>query len=510
MTPERPRASPVDLDGQAEGGRPLLVGAGARGVQHVGGRHHRGLAGRRARPGRGAHRGPAPRRRERRPGRPAAGPRPRWPRPGPRGRRSAPSGVRLLASSIARTSVGQQHRGQPEPLGVDVGGVGGDRPRRRAAHIRVVGPVRHPADQSGVADTADGPPAPAGGGPGPGGEARGDHGDVVEVGAAGERVVDHGLVARAHPVTEVLDDRGHRRGHRAQVHRDVLGLGQQPAPGVEHRGGAVGPFLDVGTERRALQHRAHLLGDAHRAGRSAPGAPPGPERSSGGAAPDPLGAHDASRPIGAAPGPRARPRGPPTPRGPRSCSRRGRRPGGRPPARRPSARPTSCTAPPCGPGRPGSRWPAPRSPPPGHRDGRSRCGDGAPRRSPPRSRTRSSWLWPRVPAVHRRGHLGRAASPSTDRASAASSSVAAASPAWSSGVGQLRTSSRAPRATSSSPTALSTPAAAGTTTAAAPRSSASSQACRGPAPAEGDQGQAARGPRPAPPRPSAAPGPWWR
>ena len=54
----------------------------------------------------------------------------------------------------------------------------------------------------------------------------------------------------------------HRRRHRAEVHRDVLGLHEQLAVGGEQRGRAVGPLLDVRAERGAAQHRAHLLGDA--------------------------------------------------------------------------------------------------------------------------------------------------------------------------------------------------------------------------------------------------------
>ena len=57
-----------------------------------------------------------------------------------------------------------------------------------------------------------------------------DERDVVEVRPARERVVEHELVAQAGG-----DRRRHRRGHRPEVHRDVLGLGQQLAVGGEQR-----------------------------------------------------------------------------------------------------------------------------------------------------------------------------------------------------------------------------------------------------------------------------------
>ena len=56
-------------------------------------------------------------------------------------------------------------------------------------------------------------------------------------------------------------DGGDRVGHRAEVDGDVLGLRDHAAALVEDRGRAVAALLDVRGERRADQHRAHLLGD---------------------------------------------------------------------------------------------------------------------------------------------------------------------------------------------------------------------------------------------------------
>ena len=94
-------------------------------------------------------------------------------------------------------------------------------------------------------------------------EARRDERDVVEVRAAGERIVEHDLVAgpRRDPPTASIAA-AHRRGHRAEVHRDVLGLHEQLAVGGEQRGRAVGALLDVRAVRGTPQHRAHLVGDA--------------------------------------------------------------------------------------------------------------------------------------------------------------------------------------------------------------------------------------------------------
>ena len=97
-----------------------------------------------------------------------------------------------------------------------------------------------------------------------GGEDRRYDGDVGQVGAAGERVVEDprdpwGVILAEH--------RGHGGRHRAEVHRDVLGLHDHLAGRVEQRGGGVPALLDVRGVGRADQHDAHLFaGCAQRAG----------------------------------------------------------------------------------------------------------------------------------------------------------------------------------------------------------------------------------------------------
>ena len=76
--------------------------------------------------------------------------------------------------------------------------------------------------------------------------------------AARVRVVeDPGLAGRG----LVRHDGSDRLGHRAEVHRDVLGLRDHATVLVEERRRAVAPLLDVRRERGADEHRSHLLGD---------------------------------------------------------------------------------------------------------------------------------------------------------------------------------------------------------------------------------------------------------
>ena len=57
----------------------------------------------------------------------------------------------------------------------------------------------------------------------------------------------------------LVEHRRHRGRHRAEVHRDVLGLHDHLALGVEEGGGGVAALLDVRRVRRAHQHGAHLV-----------------------------------------------------------------------------------------------------------------------------------------------------------------------------------------------------------------------------------------------------------
>ncbi len=95
-----------------------------------------------------------------------------------------------------------------------------------------------------------------------------DQGDVRQVCAAEERVVEHEHIAwipapgRNHLV--------HRKGHAAKVHRNVRRLSDQLALRVEQRTGIVEPFANVGREGRPLERAAHFIANRfHSAGKEA-------------------------------------------------------------------------------------------------------------------------------------------------------------------------------------------------------------------------------------------------
>jgi hypothetical protein len=64
-------------------------------------------------------------------------------------------------------------------------------------------------------------------------EERRDHGDVRQVGAAAVGVVQDPAHFR---LVSLVEHGCHRRGHRAQVHGDVLGLHHHP-PAIVEEGG---------------------------------------------------------------------------------------------------------------------------------------------------------------------------------------------------------------------------------------------------------------------------------
>ena len=129
--------------------------------------------------------------------------------------------------------------------------VGRHRARDATAHVGVVRPAGGEADQRPIR-------------PRPPGEDRGDDRDVGQVRPAGERVVED---PRAAGLVLLVEHRCDGRGHRAEVHGDVLGLHDHLAARVEDGGRAVAPLLDVRGVRRADEHGAHLLArGAQRAG----------------------------------------------------------------------------------------------------------------------------------------------------------------------------------------------------------------------------------------------------
>ena len=331
--------------------------------------------------------------------------------------------------------------------------------------------------------------------------ARGDEGDVVEVGAAGERVVDDDVAARA---------RGRRRRRWRPAPTPASSRGApgcaRPAragrrPAVNSAAEQSARSLMFGLKARAAQGGAHLLGDAGQ---------PGEEHGEAGRAE----AHGRAT-LTPATG-RRRTRAPAAPGS-------ARQPGGTQVVQSASAM---------------TAGPVDRR----RRSGGREVGDGD-RARRWRRRARSAIdldgvvgagvaVAPGVEVVevgHRidgelvalpgvaavdggrdlRRRIGTDSAPhELGNAAAARAARAASRPAWSSGVGHDRTTSTCSGA-ASSPTAENTPARAGTITAGIPSASASAQACSGPAPPNATSASPP-GRRPAPPTPPAAPRPWWR
>ena len=77
------------------------------------------------------------------------------------------------------------------------------------------------------------------------------------MGAAAEGVVDHHYVARVH--ARMLDRCGDREGHRAQMNRHVVALGNHAPGTVEDGARIISTFLDIGREGRPAQRHAHLF-----------------------------------------------------------------------------------------------------------------------------------------------------------------------------------------------------------------------------------------------------------
>ncbi len=147
-------------------------------------------------------------------------------------------GIAHLAGETSELAIVSPGGRDHDPLLVEPGGA--DRHPRGggAPHIGVVRPAGREAEQLA------------------GGEDRGDQGDVGQVGAALEGVVEDPHIARG---LLAVEHGRHGVGHGPQVNGDVLGLHDELAGGVEERRGAVAPLLDVRRVRGPDEDRAHLL-----------------------------------------------------------------------------------------------------------------------------------------------------------------------------------------------------------------------------------------------------------
>ncbi len=89
----------------------------------------------------------------------------------------------------------------------------------------------------------------------------GDCGDIGQVGAAAERIVQNRDVARLEieGLRRVLD----RERHGAQMHGHVIAHRDGFASGIVHGAGIIAALLDVCRVRSLAQHRAHFFGDGN-------------------------------------------------------------------------------------------------------------------------------------------------------------------------------------------------------------------------------------------------------
>ena len=91
----------------------------------------------------------------------------------------------------------------------------------------------------------------------------GDDGHIRQVGAAAIGRVGRVHVAGLEVAVVGIDDGPNRFAHRAEMDRDVRGVGDELAVPVEQRAGEIQPLLDVDRMSGIGQGYAHLLGDGH-------------------------------------------------------------------------------------------------------------------------------------------------------------------------------------------------------------------------------------------------------
>lgn len=86
---------------------------------------------------------------------------------------------------------------------------------------------------------------------------RGDQGDVREVSASAEWIVEHGDVAGMK--LQVVHGRLHRHGHGAEVHRHVIAHCDNLAAGIKYRARIISTFLNVGGKSGSPQGCSHFF-----------------------------------------------------------------------------------------------------------------------------------------------------------------------------------------------------------------------------------------------------------
>ena len=139
----------------------------------------------------------------------------------------------------------QLERVNIDTLLLDARGLGAHRAWRDAADIGVMPARRHEEQNLGAAF----------------GEHRGHHGDVGKMRAAVIGRVQHPHIAGREIAADLAPHGLDAAVHRAEMHRDMRGVGDEPAVAIEDGAGEVEPLLDVDRARGVLQRIAHLLGN---------------------------------------------------------------------------------------------------------------------------------------------------------------------------------------------------------------------------------------------------------
>ena len=143
--------------------------------------------------------------------------------------------------------LGEAHRRQAQAFLPDLGGAGVVAAMGGAADIGVVRAHHRPEQQGAL------------------GEDRHEHGHVRQVRAAAIRVVQDVDVVRRR-IGEARSQRLRRPGHRAHMHRDVVGLRDQPALRVDQGDREVARGVEDLRVGGAEHRLAHFLGDGGEAG----------------------------------------------------------------------------------------------------------------------------------------------------------------------------------------------------------------------------------------------------
>ena len=166
---------------------------------------------------------------------------------------------------------GQLQRRNNQPFLVQLRGQG-HRPRRHSAHIGMMPPVAHIANQAAAVVAAAVAAAAAiarrrraGTRPGGGKANRRHQGNVGQMRTAQVGVIEDDNIPGAQPLGEGFQRRLHGSGHRPQMHRLVRRLRHHLRRRAKERAGKILPLLHIRRVAGALQRHAHLLrnGDEH-------------------------------------------------------------------------------------------------------------------------------------------------------------------------------------------------------------------------------------------------------